>query len=230
MSGACLDRASRLLAIALLVGGLPALADAQVWIGSAGPRPGSVEITGGGNWTGSQTFPVTPASLTVNPSGGLSSFDQFTSEASIDAAFGVHGNVGVYITRALAIEGGVQFSRPQLSVQLSDDFEDAPDVTATATMTSYVFRGSLIYHFGSGQTVPFVGGGAGYVRGVHAGNELIESNVEYHGLAGIKMWFNPRRKAGFRAEGGFALRGGGFGTEDERRMVPIAAASLLYLF
>jgi hypothetical protein len=223
-------RACARFAAVVLILALPALAEAQVFLGGAKPRPGSVEVSGGGNWTGGQTFALVPASLTPNPSGGLSSFDQFTSEPSIDAAFGVHGNVGVYITRALAIEGGLQFSRPQMSVRLFDDVEDAPDVTATATMTSYVFRGSLIYHFSSsGRMVPFVGVGAGYVRDVHAGNELIESGVAYHGLAGVKMCLDARRRTGVRLEGGLVLREGSLG-DDDRRMVPTAAVSLLYLY
>ncbi len=37
----------------------------------------------------------------------------------------------VRLTRAFAIEGGVQFARPTLSVRLTDDFEDAPRLTAS---------------------------------------------------------------------------------------------------
>jgi hypothetical protein len=118
-----------------------------------------------------------------------------------------------------------------MKVQLSDDAEDAPDETATARMTSYVFSGSLLYHFGrSARTVPFVAAGAGHVRDVHSGNELVETGVEYHGKAGVKMWFNARRKLGFRAEGGLLLRSGGFDYDDERRIVPTAAVSLVYLY
>jgi hypothetical protein len=218
--------------IAVLVVSVPVAADAQVWVGKPKPQRGSVEISGGGTWTSGQSLPQSSATLTVNPSGGSSSFEQFDSEATMDPAFGVHGAVAVYITRALAIEGGVQFSRPRLDIRLTNDFEDAPDVTATSTISSYLFTGSLIYHFGAAtnKMVPYIAGGAGHLRDVHSGNELVETGTEYHGKAGVKMWFGRTRAFGLRLEGGISVRDGGFSLEDERRYAPTAAASLVYLY
>src|SRR5690606_6430711 len=134
-----------------------------------------------------------------------------TSEPSLEPSLGAQGTVAVYVTRTLAIEGGVQFSRPELQVRLTGDFEDAPDVTASTTITSYLFTGSLVYHFGnSPRQVPFIAAGAGHIRDVHSGNEVLETGVEYHGKAGLKWWFGPRRTAGLRLEGGLSLRDGGF--------------------
>lgn len=207
------------------------VASAQVWVGGTGPRPGSAEIGGGGFWSGGQNLPASAATLTVNPTSGLPSFDLFEVDPTLDSAIGVLGTVGVYITRSLAIEGGVQFSRPKLNVRLTNDAEDAPDVTASTTITSYLFTGSLVYHFGNaGRTVPFIAGGAGHIRDVHAGNEVVETGTEFHGKAGIKSWFGRRRNFGFRAEGGISVRDGGFSYDEDRRIVPSAAASLLYLF
>lgn len=216
---------------ALVILSLPAMADAQVWIGSQKPRPGSVEVSGGGFWTGGQDLPAQAATLTVNPTGGLPSFQLFSADPSLDPVIGVSGTVAVYLTRALAIEGGLQVSRPKLTVSLVDDFEDAPDVHASTTMTEYVFTGSLVYHFGGpSRTVPFVAAGAGHLRDVHVSNGLVETGTEYHGAAGVKLWFANRRKLGLRAEAGLSIRQGGFSYDEKRRIVPVAAASLLYLF
>ncbi|HJR59788.1 MAG TPA: hypothetical protein VJ813_10330 [Vicinamibacterales bacterium] len=224
-------RRARVLALIVMLGCAPAAAGAQVYVGSDKPRRGSVEVAGGGLWTGSQDLPPSAALLTVNPSAGLSSFEQFTSESSIGAALGLHGAVAVYVTRSVAIEGGLQLSRPQLKVRLADDVEDAPDVTATTTMTAYLFTGSVLYHFGgSGRTVPFIAAGAGHIRDVHSGSELVETGLEYHGKAGVKMWFGTLRRFGLRAEGGLSVRDGGFSYDDDRRIAPTAAVSLLYLF
>jgi hypothetical protein len=213
------------------IAAIPALVDAQVYVRSDRPRLGTVEVSGGGTWAGGQDLTGAAATLTVNPAGGRTSFEQFDSDPTLDPAFGVQGTVAVYLTRALAIEGGVQFSRPELKVRLSNDFEDAPDVTASTMISTYVFTGSLVYHFGSsGRTVPFIAAGAGHLRDVHTSNELVETGTEFHGNAGIKMWFDRRRKLGLRAEGGLSVRDGGFSFEDERRTVPTAAVSLLYLF
>jgi hypothetical protein len=210
---------------------VPGVAVAQVFVGGAKPKPGSAELSGGGFWMAGQSFDSAGAALTPNPSGGSSGFDLFDAEPSIDPAFGAHGTLGVYITRNLAIEGGVQFSRPKLKVSLTNDAEDAPDVTATETITSYVFTGSLVYHFGStAKTVPFIAGGVGHVREVHGSSELVDTGVEYHGMFGIKSWFGRLRKYAFRAEGGLSIRDGGVSFSDGNRVVPMASASLLYLF
>lgn len=217
--------------IVLLIVSAPAAASAQVFVGSAKPRRGSAEVGGGGFWTAGQNLPESAATLTGNPSAGGSAFELFDVDPRLEPAIGAHGTVAVYVTRALAIEGGVQFSRPTLNVRLTDDAEDAPDVTASTTITSYVFTGSLVYHFGdSGRTVPFVAGGAGHIRDVHSGNEVVETGTEYHGKAGIKSWFGRRRNVAFRVEAGISIRNGGFSFDEERRVVPAVAASLLYLF
>lgn len=213
-----------------LVAGAPS-AYAQVWVGGTGPRPGAVEASGGGFWSGGQSLSATAATLAVNPTSGLSSFELFEADPSLKPAIGVFGVVDVYVTRALAIEGGVHFSRPKLEVRLTNDAEEAPDLTASTTISSYLFTGSLVYHFGSaGRTVPFIAGGAGHIRDVHAGNEVVETGVEFHGKVGIKSWFGSARKFGIRAEGGVSIRDGGFSYDEERRIVPVAAGSFVYLF
>lgn len=210
---------------------VPDLAFAQVFIGGAAPRPGSMEVAGGGLWTAGQSLSSTPASLTPNPAGGQSSFDLFNSEPRIGQAFGGQALLAVYVTRSLAIEGGFQYSRPTLEVRLEDDFEDAPDVTASTSINAYLFTGSLVYHFATrGNTVPFVAAGAGHIREAAAGNEAIETGVEYHGKVGVKSRFGRLRRWGWRAEAGISVRDGGFSFEDDVRVAPGAAFSLLYLF
>lgn len=207
-------------------------AAAQVWVGRSGPRAGAVEISGGGTWIAGQNLAERAATLTPNPGTGSSSFDQFRSEPTLDAVIGAQALVGYYITRAFAIEGGVQYSRPTLSVRLEDDFEGAPSLTATTDITQYLFTGSAVYHFGrSSGVTPFVAAGAGHLRDVHNGNELIETGVEYHGKLGVKWWTGSGRgRLGLRAEGGVSMRTGGFNFDEDRRVVPIAALSLAYLF
>jgi hypothetical protein len=220
-----------ILVTALLLGGASDAA-AQLYVGRGGPRRGAVEISGGGTWSAGQDLASRDAALTGNPGAGLSTVDLFRSEPSLDPVIGAQALVGVYVTRAVAIEGGVQFSRPTLSVQLSDDFEDAADVTATTAITQYLFTGSVLYHFGRpGRVAPFIAAGAGHLRDVHSGNELVETGTEYHGKLGVKIWTGAgRRRLGIRAEGGLSMRSGGFNFDEDRRVVPTAAVSLAYLF
>ncbi|MEX1128336.1 MAG: outer membrane beta-barrel protein [Vicinamibacterales bacterium] len=220
-----------ILVATLLFGGTSD-AVAQVYVGSGGPRRGAVEISGGGMWNAGQDLASRDAVLTGNPGAGLGTVDLFRSEPSLDPVIGAQALVGVYVTRALAIEGGVQFSRPTLSVRLGDDFEDAPDVTATTDITQYLFTGSVLYHIGRpGRVAPFMAAGAGHLRDVHFGNELVETGTEYHGKLGVKIWTGEgRRRFGIRAEGGLSVRNGGFNFDEDRRVVPTAAVSLAYLF
>ncbi|MDQ3419692.1 MAG: outer membrane beta-barrel protein [Acidobacteriota bacterium] len=219
-----------LLALMLLLGATDAAA--QVWVGRSGPRAGAVEISGGGTWSAGQDLGERAATLTPNPGAGSSFFDLFQTEQRLKPVFGGQAIVGYYITRAFAIEGGIQYSRPTLSVTLSDDFEEAPSLTATTAITQYLFTGSVVYHFGtSPSAVPFIAVGAGHLRDVHNGNELLETGIEYHGNVGVKWWTGSGRgRIGVRAEGGLSMRTGVFDFDDERRVVPTVAVSLAYLF
>lgn len=208
------------------------VADAQVFIGRDVPRRGSVEIGGAAVWAGAQDLPEQTASLTPNPGTGTGSFQLFSSEPTLDAAIGAQATVAYYLTPALALEGGFRFARPNLTVRLTDDFEGAPDVIASSTVTQYLFTGSLVYHFGGrGRVTPFIAGGAGHARDAHEGNELVETGTEFHGAAGVKIWFAAgRRKVGLRLEGGFSMIDGGFSFEEGRRTAPMAAAGIAYIF
>lgn len=197
------------------------------------PRRGSVDLSGGALWTAGSDEPNPTATLTRNPSTGSGPFDLFKSDTTLGSAIGLRATIGFYLSPSVSLEGGVEISRPELRVRLSDDFEDAPDTTATETLTSYVFGGSLVYHFrkpGRAFT-PFVLAGAGHVRDLHEGSDLVDTGVEYHGGVGAKWWLGTgRQKLGLRADGAVSIRNGGFGTDDERRLVPTAALSLAYLF
>ena len=207
-------------------------AAAQTWVGRSGPRAGAVEISGGGTWSAGQDLGERAATLTPNPGSGSSSFDLFQTDQRLKPVFGAQALVGYYITRAFAIEGGIQYSRPKLSATFSDDFESSPSVTATTTITQYIFTGSAVYHFGkSPKVVPFVALGAGHLRDVHNGNELIETGTEYHGNVGVKWWTaSAGGRLGVRAEGGVSMRTGVFNFDEDRRVVPTVAVSLAYLF
>jgi hypothetical protein len=206
------------------------------------PRPapsgGSWELGGGIVWLGGVDFGTRDAELTRNPGTGTGPFDLFTTGTRLTQGIGLQGRLGVYLSRSMAVEGGVRFTRPKLRISVSEDAEDAPNQIADETVTQYVFDGSFVYHltgaaFSRGRGVPFVSGGAGYIRDVHEDNQLIETGTEYHATGGIKYWFDPRPRShrfGIRGEVGISIRDGGFDFEDKRRLLPIAGASVIYLF
>ena len=220
---------------ACLVIGFASAAGAQVYIGGDQPGRGTVEIGGGAMWApgfdlGSRTAELTRSGQQSEP------FDLFSSEGDVDGFPGVHGRVGVYLTRAISVEAGVRFSKPTLSYRLSDDAESAPDETATETLSHYVFDGSLVFHieqaaFAGGRAVPFLSGGGGYIRELHEGNELVETGSELHFTGGVKYWFGSGgRGLGLRAEVGVSARQEGFDRQESRRMLPLALVGATFLF
>jgi hypothetical protein len=140
------------------------------------------------------------------------------------------------VTRAIAIEGGVRYSKPRLRTRLTSDFEEAEPTTAEETLSQYQFDGSLVVHltnltFAAGRAIPFVLGGAGHVRDLHERGELVETGTEFHGGGGLKWWFGSgSRRLGLRIEARVTSREGGFDLGEERRTSPSAGVSLAYLF
>lgn len=211
-----------------------AIPSAQVGFGRETPRAGSWEVGGAATWTRGFSGVDRTAELTRNGelAGG---FDLFTTDSRIGGGAGAGATLAFYLSRTVALEAGGRYSRPRLAVRLSGDAEDAAAVTAEETLTRYVFTGSVVLHLRRAavapRAVPFVAAGAGYIRELHQGNELIETGTEFHAAAGFKYWFGAaRRRVGVRGEAGLSVRDGGFDFKDERRMLPMAAASLIYLF
>ena len=191
--------------------------------------PGRWELTGGGVLIGGYELGERSAELTPNT--GSSSFEEFTTDNTVKPAFGLQARIGFVVTPALTIEGGFRFARPVYEVRISGDVEDAPDTTAEETLSQYLFDGSIVWHLGKGRAVPFLFGGAGYLRELHEDDALLEEGLEYHAGGGIKWWFGEgRRGVGVRAEAGVSIRDGGFDFKDGQRIVPTAGGFLFYAF
>jgi len=191
--------------------------------------PGRWELTGGGVLIGGYELGERSAELTPNT--GSSSFEEFTTDNTVKPAFGLQARIGFVVTPALTVEGGIRFARPVYEVRISGDVENAPDTTAEETLSQYLFDGSIVWHLGKGRAVPFLFGGAGYLRELHEDDALLEEGLEYHAGGGIKWWFGEgRRGVGVRAEAGVSIRDGGFDFKDGQRIVPTAGGFLFYAF
>jgi hypothetical protein len=219
---------------ALLIAIAAPSAYGQVYLGGETPRRGSIEVGGGAAWA--PGFDVESFDAELTRGTGTGGFDLFSTDGSVAGFPGVHARVGVFLSSAISIEGGLRYSRPKLSYDLTGDAESADDVSATETLNQYIFDGSVLFHlpnasFGGGRGVPFFSAGGGYVRELHAGNELVETGNEIHATAGVKYWLgNGSRRMGLRAEFGVSSRKGGFDDEEARRTLPIALGGLTFLF
>jgi hypothetical protein len=207
-----------------------------VYIGRNIPHAGTVEVSGGGTYSAGYDLGSISAEETRNTGGGTGPFVLFSATSRAKPAAGLQGRLGVYFAPSVSVEGGVQFARPVISSRLSDDAESAADVTATETLTRIVFNGSLVLHltgmsFAGGNGVPFVLGGGGMIRELHEKNEVVETGHEYHGGAGLHVWFGQgKRRAGIRGDFGVARRSSGAYASGVTRTVASAGASLAFLF
>jgi hypothetical protein len=214
----------------------PALAQGGAGRPAPAPHGGSVEVSGGAAFSAPIDLGSADANLTRNPGTGSGPYTLFKTDTSVAAGVGVQARVAGYLSPALAIEGGVRMLRPRVETRITSDAESAEDTTASERLSRYIFEGSLVLHvtkasFAGSRGVPFVAGGAGYLRDLHEGNELVETGVEYHAAGGLKYWFSDRpRRAGLRAEAGVSILHGGYSPGGSRRTVPVGAVSLLFLF
>lgn len=218
-------------------GAAPAVATAQVYIGRGAPHTGTMEITGGGVWSGGFDLGSVSAVETRNTGTGTGPFALFAVSSRMNSAPAVQGRLGVYLAKSASIEAGLLFGRPSASSRLTGDAEGAPNLTATEKLTRVVVDGSFVLHlsalsFAAGKGVPFVLGGGGYIRELHEKNEVIETGREYHAGAGMHLWFGHggRHRLGVRTDVGVSFRTGGADIADTRRTVPTAGVSLAYLF
>ena len=226
-------RAFACLTVALA---FPAAAAAQGYVRRDVPRKGSIELGAAVVWSGGFDQGSVSADETRNSTTDPSPFVLFTTESRTESVTGALGRVGVYLSRAFSVEGGVEYGRPTMSTRLANDAESASDTTATEKLTRLIIDGSGVFHltglsFNGGRGVPFVRGGWGYVRELHEKNEVIDTGHEFHGGGGLNLWFGQgKHRTGFRFDGGVTFRTGGADTPDERRTVPTAGASFVYLF
>jgi hypothetical protein len=227
-------RAAAVLALGLTLAAVVA-APASAQPAAAAAGRGVWEVGGGAVFVGGYDLGTSVAELTPN-TGNTTPVTLFRTENTVRPAFGVQARIGYIVSSALVIEAGFRYAQPTYEVRVTGDFESAADATIDERISQYLFEGSAVWHFNGaafagGRAVPFVVGGAGYLRELHDEDAYVEDGYEYHAGAGVKWWFNDRRRGfGIRGEVGVSIRDGGFDFEDSRRWVPTAAGSLVYRF
>jgi len=194
------------LALVLLV-----VCRVSAWAQTAEERPvHRVEGTIGGLWLGGAGLGSNTAALRANTTGPPAPFTLFTTDSRFGSAPGLDARVGFGLTKRITVELGLVYSRPELRTHVSNDVENAPALTVAESVEQYFIDGSvlvLLDRFALGdRTVPFVSGGAGYLRQLHEGLTLVETGQVYHVGGGLKHWLVLRdrgfmRGAGVRVDG-----------------------------
>lgn len=211
----------RWLLVVLVAGAGSALAQ------TADERPAHrIEATVGGLWLGGASLGSSTAEIRANRTGTPAPFTLFTTESRFGSTPGLETRVGYGLTKTIAVELGLIFGRPELRTRVDDDVENAPGLTVAEPVEQYFVDGSLLMLLDrfalGGRTVPFVSGGAGYLRQLHEGQTLVETGQVYHLGGGVKHWLALRdrgfvRGAGVRVDGRVYLLVKGIEFEDRVR-------------
>jgi len=213
----------RVLAVAGMLAVLPAVASGQ-------PRRGSIEFAGGVVWTGGYSAGSAPANETRNPSGGSTPLTLFQTDSRVLGAIGLDARAGVYLSRRVLVEGLFELRRPVLRTHLSGDFESAASADADVTIASYLFGASLLYDLRAGRAIPFVSGGAGYVREIPEGGDVL-TGTEVHAGGGLTYGLTRgHRPLGARLEVQASERSRSVAFDQKRRILASVAAGLTWRF
>ena len=172
------------------------------------PRPRSFEASVGAIALGPVDFGSNRATLIANQA-NAPEVTFFNTATEIGTGVGFDGRLGFNITRALAVEGGLVWTRATVESRITSDVEGIPDVTATQDLDTYFVEGSAVWHLTQltvgGRLLPFVAGGAGYLRQLDDEKLLTDDpGLVYHAGGGVKALFWQRRRGFIR---GLGMRG-----------------------
>jgi hypothetical protein len=207
----------------------PATAHAQA------PRR-RVEVSGGAFLHAAHDLGSREATLVRNQPGG-GSFTLFRTESRVRTAAGAELRLAYHVTRAIAAEAGLTWTRPELVTRTSGDAENAPGVTARDRFQQYTIEGSVLVHLeplAVAGAVPFVRAGAGHLRQLFDANTLVETGRAYHVGGGLTFWTGRGRRRlrgwGLRGDGRVYVLDGAFEVAPRPRIFGAAGVSVVVAF
>ena len=148
------------------------------------------EVGGGVRFVGPEALGRVDANET-NPGGG--SFRLFTADSTLHALVGLEARFGVRVTPALRLEATGSYGASDLNVKLNSDAEGAADVTASERVRQFTLEGAAVieltsWRFGA-RSMPFLSGGAGYVRALHEDRVLVDEGALWFAGGGVDLLF-----------------------------------------
>jgi hypothetical protein len=169
------------------------------------PRPRSFEVSVGAIALGPVDFGTSRATLIANQA-GAPEVTFFNAASEIGTGIGFDGRLAFNITRSLAVEGGLVWTRATLESRITSDVEGIPDVTLAQDLDTYFVEASAVWHLRQlmpgGKVLPFVAGGAGYLRQLDDEQLLTDDpGPVYHAGGGVKVLFRQRPRGFLRALG-----------------------------
>lgn len=203
--------------VALFVAASPIVVVAQ------GEPVDRFDIAAGGRWLTAVPLGTSTGTLTT-PDGG--SVTLFSTETRLGPTSAVEGRFGVRLSRHLFAEGAASFGFSRLTAAITDDAEGAADVEVSEAIRHLVLSGGLVAEISAwrmgARAVPFVTGGAGYLRQLHEGRPIVEEGRLFYAGAGLNVllstgtgWTGRGTAVGLRFDTRFDTWTGGISLDDQ---------------
>jgi hypothetical protein len=192
---------------------------------SAQPR---LEVTASGAWWDGYDLGQRRASLTGPQAPTGIDVTLFDTDVAILPGPGAEVRLGWRLFRGVYAEATGGLGVNNIEARISGDIEQAPALTVASTLTQITIEGGALVELpplrtSAGNLVPFVAGGAGYLRQVHEDRVLIETGRTFYAGAGVKWRSSSAQPRGLvqrllvRADARMVSRSDGVDVGDERR-------------
>jgi hypothetical protein len=223
--------------IGRLASALTCLALIPAMVGAQPARPdGNVELSGGIRWTGSMNVGGTDATETA-PNGNR--FSLFAAGTTLPPAAVFDGGVSVRVTRSFRVGLAASFGGVDLRTRIESDVEGIPGVDVVEQLTQLTIGVNVAFELArfapSDRIIPFISGGAGYLRQLHDGRTLVETGSAYHVGGGADMLLQSggrgvMKSVGIRVDVRGELRRGGVAFDDGMHAAPSAGLQVFVRF
>ena len=192
---------------------------------AAQPR---LEVTASGAWWDGYELGERRAVLTGPQAPTGADVTLFDTDVAILPGPGAEVRLGWRLFRGVYAEATGGLAVNSVEARVSGDVEQAPAITLTSTLTQITVEGGALVELpplrtSAGNLVPFVTGGAGYLRQVHEDRVLIETGRTVYAGAGLKWRSSATQPRGLvqrlvvRADARLVSRSDGVDVEDTRR-------------
>jgi hypothetical protein len=161
----------------------------------------------------------------------------FDSDLAIRPGPGAELHVGWRLFRRVYAEATGGLGVNDVEARIHGDIEQAPPITVSSTLAQITIEGGALVELpalprGAGTLVPFIDGGAGYLRQVHEDRVLIETGRTVYAGAGVKWRSAAARPRGLverlvvRGDARVVSRSAGVDVEDTRRTYITVSAGI----
>jgi hypothetical protein len=208
-------------------------APAVVWA-QGSQVPGRIDLAVGARWTGGAAFDPRDAVESTSAGGR---YVLFTSASELGASIAPEVRLGVRLTPVLNVEAAFYIDKADLETRLASDVENIPDFTARESVSQTAFEVGLTAQFprwALGGAVPFISGGAGFMRELHENDYIAESGAVYYvggGLTAVlRQTTGPIKALGVRGDVRTTVRSGGVAFDDAATVAPALGISFFTRF